>query len=110
MKKPENFRKIDGVTFTTKTNNEYKFSVDTPKGDMLWIFAQPDNTAYSLAFVIDWETEVYQIRRAKNGDGKNWIDTIYSGGFTSQPMKTLSSFVDWVHHRVLEFEHNYNNL
>ena len=110
MKKPENFRKIDGVTFTTKTNNEYKFSVDTPKGNLLWIFSQPDTTTYSLAFVIDWEKEVYEIKRAWNGDGKNWVDTIHQGNFGKDSMKTLNSFVDWVHHRVLQFEHNYNNL
>ena len=110
MKKPENFRKIDGVKFTTKTNNEYKFSVDTPKGDMLWVFTKPDDTNYVLAFVIDWENEVYEIKRAKNGDGKNWIDVIHQGNFGKDSMKTLSSFVDWVHHRVLQFEHNYNNL
>ena len=26
MKKPENFRKIDGVTFATRTGTKYKFS------------------------------------------------------------------------------------
>ena len=110
MKRPENFRKIDGVTFTTKTNNEYKFSVDTPKGNLLWIFSQPDTSQYCLAFVIDWEKEVYEIRRAKNGYGKNWIDTIHQGNFTSQPMKTMNSFVDWAHNRIIQFEYNYNKL
>lgn len=110
MKRPENFRKIDGVTFTTKTNNEYKFSVDTPKGNLLWIFSQPDTSQYCLAFVIDWEKEVYEIKRAKNGDGKNWIDVIHQGNFTSQPMKTMNSFVDWAHNRIIQFEYNYNKL
>ena len=110
MKKPENFRKIDGVKFTTKTNNEYKFSVDTPKGNLLWIFSQPDTTTYSLAFVIDWEKEVYEIKRAKNGKGTNWIDTIHQGNFGKDSMKTMSSFVQWAHNRVIQFEHNYNNL
>ena len=110
MKKPENFRKIDGVTFTTRTGNKYKFSIDTPKGNLLWIFFQPDTTTYSLAFVIDWEKEVYEIRRAKNGDGKNWVDTIHQGNFGKDSMKTPNAFVDWVHYRVLQFEHEYNNL
>ena len=110
MKRPENFRKIDGVTFTTKTNNEYKFSVDTPKGNLLWIFSQPETSQYCLAFVIDWEKEVYEIKRAKNGDGKNWIDVIHQGNFTSQPMKTMNSFVDWAHNRIIQFEYNYNKL
>ena len=110
MKRPENFRKIDGVTFTTKTNNEYKFSVDTPKGNLLWIFSQPDTTTYSLAFVIDWEKEVYEIKRAKNGDGKNWIDVIHQGNFGKDSMETMSSFVIWTHNRVIQFEYYYNNL
>ena len=110
MKRPENFNKIDSVTFTTKTNNEYKFSVDTPKGNLLWIFSQPDTSQYCLAFVIDWEKEVYEIKRAKNGDGKNWIDVIHQGNFTSQPMKTMNSFVDWAHNRIIQFEYNYNKL
>ena len=110
MKRPENFRKIDGVTFTTKTNNEYKFSVDTPKGNLLWIFSQSLTSQYCLAFVIDWEKEVYEIKRAKNGDGKNWIDVIHQGNFTSQPMKTMNSFVDWAHNRIIQFEYNYNKL
>ena len=110
MKRPENFRKIDGVTFTTKTNNEYKFSVDTPKGNLLWIFSQPDTSQYCLAFVIDWEKEVYEIRRAKNGDGKNWIDTIHQGNFGKHSMETMSSFVIWAHNRVIQFEYYYNKL
>ena len=109
MKRPENFRKIDGVTFTTKTNNEYKFATDG-MGIELWVFQQPDTSKYCLAFVIDWENEVYEIRRAKNGDGKNWIDTIHQGNFTSQPMKTMNSFVDWAHNRILQFEYEYNKL
>ena len=110
MKRPENFRKIDGVTFTTKTNNEYKFSVDTPKGNLLWIFSQPDTTTYSLAFVIDWEKEVYEIKRAKNGYGKNWIDVIHQGNFGKDSMETMSSFVIWAHNRVIQFEYYYNKL
>jgi hypothetical protein len=110
MKRPENFRKIDGVKFATKTNNEYKFSVDTPKGNLLWIFSQPDTTTYSLAFVIDWEKEVYEIKRAKNGDGKNWIDVIHQGNFGKDSMETMSSFVIWAHNRVIQFEYYYNNL
>jgi hypothetical protein len=110
MKRPENFRKIDGVKFATKTNNEYKFSVDTPKGNLLWIFSQPDTTTYSLAFVIDWEKEVYEIKRAKNGDGKNWIDTIHQGNFGKHSMETMSSFVIWAANRVIQFENEYNKL
>ena len=109
MNQPENFRKIDGVTFTTKTNNEYKFATDG-RSPELWVFNQPDDSKYCLAFIIDWETEVYQIRRAENGKGVNWVDTLYSGGFTSQPMKTMSSFVDWAHHRILQYEYEYNKL
>ena len=110
MKKPENFRKIDGVSFQTKTGNTYKFSIDTGRSPVLWIFTKEDNTNYVLAFIMDWETETYEIKRVKNGDGMNWIDTIHSGNFTSQPMKTINSFTDWVHNRILQFEHNYNNL
>lgn len=113
MKRPENFRKIDGVKFATKTNNEYKFSIDTGRSPVLWVFKsynQYDDTNYVLAFVIDWENEVYEIKRAKNGDGMNWIDTIHQGNFGKDSMKTMSSFVIWAHNRVLQFEHNYNNL
>ena len=110
MKRPENFNKINSVTFTTKTNNEYKFSIDTGRSPVLWVFTKPDDTNYVLAFIMDWENEVYEIKRAKNGDGMNWIDTIHQGNFGKDSMKTMSSFVDWVHHRVLQFEHNYNNF
>ena len=109
MKKPENFTKIDGVKFATKTNNEYKFATDG-RSPELWVFQQPDTSKYCLAFVIDWEKEVYEIRRAENGKGVNWIDTIHQGNFTSEPMKTMSSFVDWVHHRIIQFEYEYNKL
>ena len=109
MKKPENFRKIDDVKFETRTGNKYKFSMNDVEPE-LWVFTEPDTSNYALAFVIDWENETYQIKRAKNGDGRNWIDTIYNGNFTSEPMKTINSFVDWAHNRVLQFEHYYNNL
>jgi hypothetical protein len=109
MKKPENFTKIDGVKFTTKTGNQYKFTTDG-MGSELWVFNQPDTSQYCLAFIIDWETETYEIKRAENGNGNNWVDKIHSGNFTSESMKTMSSFVDWAHHRVLQFEYNYNNL
>ena len=110
MKRPENFNKIDSVTFTTKTNNEYKFSIDTGRSPVLWVFTKPDDTNYVLAFIMDWETEVYQIRRAENGKGTNWVDTLHSGNFGKHSMETMSSFVIWAHHRVLQFEYNYNNL
>jgi hypothetical protein len=109
MKKPENFRKIDDLKFATRTGGKYKFSTNGVDPE-LWVFTQPDTSNYALAFVIDWENETYQIKRAKNGDGRNWIDTIHSGNFASESMKTINSFVDWAHNRVLQFEHNYNNL
>ncbi len=109
MKKPQNFRKIDDVKFSTRTGGEYKFSTNGVDPE-LWVFTQPDTTNYVLAFVIDWENETYQIKRAKNGDGRNWIDTIHNGNFASESMKTINSFVDWAHNRVLQFEHYYNKL
>ena len=109
MKRPENFRKIDGVKFTTKTSKNYMFNTDG-KSPELWVFNQPDDTKYVLAFVIDWENEVYEIRRAENGKGVNWIDTLHSGNFGKHSMKTISSFVDWAHNRILQFEYEYNKL
>ena len=109
MKKPVNFKKIDDVKFATRTGNKYKFSTNGVDPE-LWVFTLPDNSNYVLAFDIDWQNETYKIKRAKNGDGRNWIDTIYSGNFTSEPMKTINSFVDWAHNRVLQFEHYYNKL
>ena len=109
MNKPENFRKIDGVKFATKTGNEYKFATDGI-GVELWVFKQPDTTKYCLAFIIDWKTETYEIKRAENGKGTNWIDTLHSGNFGKHSMETMSSFVIWAHNRVLQFEHNYNKL
>lgn len=109
MKRPENFRKIDGVKFTTKTNNEYKFATDA-RSPELWVFNEPDNSKYCLAFLIDWETETYEIMRAENGKGNNWVDRIHSGNFGKDSMKTMSSFVDWAHHRILQFEYEYNKL
>ena len=109
MNKPENFRKIHGVKFTTKTGKKYSFHTDG-RSPELWVLDDTNNTKYALAFVIGWTTDTYQIQRAESGKGSNWIDTLHSGFFTSQSMKTINSFVDWAHHRVLEFEHNYNNL
>ena len=109
MKRPENFGKIDGVKFATKTKNEYKFVTDGI-GSELWVFNQPDTSQYCLAFIIDWETETYEIKRAENGNGNNWIDVLHSGNFGKHSMKTMSSFVIWAHHRVLQFEFCYNNL
>ena len=109
MKRPENFGKIDGVKFATKTKNEYKFVTDGI-GSELWVFNQPDTSQYCLAFIIDWETETYEIKRAENGNGNNWIDVLHSGNFGKHSMETMSSFVIWAHHRVLQFENEYNKL
>jgi hypothetical protein len=109
MKKPVNFRKIDDVKFATRTGNKYKFSTNGVDPE-LWVYTIPDNSIYVMAFVMDWENETYQIKRAENGDGRNWIDTIHTGNFTSKPMKTINSFVDWAHNRVIQFEYFYNNL
>ena len=109
MKKPENFRKIDGVTFATRTGNKYKFSFH-PFHPELWVYAQPDNSMYVIAFIIDWENETYEIKRVKNGDETNWIDTLHQGNFTSEPMKTINSFIDWAHNRVLQFEYTYKTF
>jgi hypothetical protein len=110
MKRPENFVKINDVPFSTRTGNKYKFSVDNHMGTILWVFRKPDDSNYCLALIMDWENNSYQIKRAKNGDGSNWIDTIHSGNFASESIKTINSFVDWAHNRILQFEHNYNHL
>lgn len=109
MNKPENFRKIHGVKFTTKTGNKYMFHTDG-RSPELWLLDDSNHTKYALAFIMDWETETYEIKRAESGNGSNWVDTIHSGNFTSEPMKTMSSFVDWAHHRILQFEYEYNKL
>lgn len=108
MKKPENFNKINGVKFTTKTGYEYKFASDG-KSPELWVFNEPDDTTYVLAFVIDWTNEAYEIKRAGNGKGTNWIDTLHTGNFSKEKMTTMQSFIDWAHWRVTEFEYYYNN-
>ena len=63
MNKPENFRKIHGVKFTTKTGKKYSFFTDG-RSPELWVLDDDNNTKYALAFVIDWKTETYQIKRA----------------------------------------------
>lgn len=109
MNKPENFRKIHGIKFTTKTGNKYTFHTDG-RSPELWVLDDSNHTKYALAFIIDWKTETYEIKRAESGKGSNWVDTIHQGNFGKDSMKTLGSFVDWSHHRVLQFEHNYNKL
>ena len=107
MRKPENFRKIDDVKFATRTGGKYKFSTNGVDPE-LWVYAQPDNSIYVMAFIMDWENNTYQIKRAENGNGNNWIDTIHMGNYTSEPMKTINSFIDWAHNRIIQFEHLYN--
>jgi hypothetical protein len=107
MNKPENFRKIDDKKFKTPSGYEYKFSTDG-RSPELWVFRQPDTTNYVLAFVIDWENETYEIKRAGNGKGTNWIDTIHQGNYTKQTMKSIDSFTDWVRNRVRTFETEYD--
>ena len=109
MNKPENFRKIHGVKFTTKTGKKYSFHTDG-RSPELWVLDEYNHTKYALAFVIDWKTETYEIKRAESGKGSNWIDTIHQGNFGKDIMKTLSSFVDWAHDRILQFEYEYNKL
>ena len=109
MNKPENFRKIHGIKFTTKAGNKYTFHTDG-RSPELWVLDDNNHTKYALAFVIDWKTETYEIKRAESGKGSNWIDTIHQGNFGKDSMKTLSSFVDWSHDRILQFEYEYNKL
>ena len=109
MNKPENFRKIHGVKFTTKTGKKYSFFT-TNTSPILWVFKQPDTTKYCLAFIIDWKTETYEIKRVENGKGTNWIDVLHSGNFGKHSMETMSSFVIWAHNRVIQFEYYYNKL
>ena len=110
MKRPENFRKIQCITFGTKSGSTYKFSVDTNDDSILWVFPKPDNTKYSLAFCFDWKNETYEIKRAESGNGKNWEDTLHRGNYTIQPMKTMDSFIDWIYNRIIQFEYYYNKL
>ena len=110
MKRPNNFDKIHGITFGTKSGTTYRFSVDTEDNSVLWVFPKPDNTKYALAFCIDWKNESYEIKRAESGNGKNWEDILHRGNYSSEPMKTMDSFVDWIHYRVNEFEWCYNRL
>ena len=107
MNKPENFRKIDSKTFNTPSGYEYKFSTDGFSPE-LWVFRQPDTTAYCLAFVIDWKAQTYAIRKAGNGNGTNWVNNVHSGNFASEIMKTLDSFIEWARYRVETFETEYD--
>jgi len=107
MNKPENFRKIDDKKFKTPSGYEYKFSTDG-RSPELWVFRQPDTTNYVLAFIMNWENETYEIKRAGNGNGTNWIDTIHQGNYTKQAIKSIDSFIDWVRNRVRTFETEYN--
>jgi len=107
MKKPQNFKKIDDIKFKTATGNEYKFSTNGLEPE-LWVFAQPDTTNYCLAIIIDWEKETYQIKRAKNGDGRNWIDELHNGNFVSDTFKSMDGFIEWVKYRI-EMLGNYYN-
>jgi hypothetical protein len=107
MNKPENFRKIDDKRFNTPSGYEYKFSTDG-RSPELWVFRQPDTTSYVLAFIINWETERYEVKRAVNGKGTDWIDTLHSGNFGKGAMKTMNSFVEWITYRVAMWEEKYN--
>jgi len=107
MNKPENFKKIDDKRFKTPSGYEYKFSTDG-RSPELWVFRQPDTTNYVLAFIMNWENETYEIKRAGNGNGTDWIDTIYQGNYTKQAIKSIDSFIDWVRNRVRTFETEYN--
>lgn len=109
MKKPENFGKIDNRTFATRMGNEYKFSTNGVDPE-LWVFRQPDTTNYVLAFVMDWQFETYQIKTAKNGDGRNWIGTLHSGNYSRETMRTLDSFIQWVNYRIEMFETAFDKL
>lgn len=109
MNKPENFGKIYGINFRTKTGNKYMFHTDAASS-VLWVLDYNNHTKYALAFIIDWKTETYEIKRAESGKGSNWVDTIHQGNFGKDSMKTMSSFVDWAHRRILQFEYEYNIL
>jgi len=107
MNKPENFRKIDDKRFNTPSGYEYKFSTDGISPE-LWVFRQPDDTNYVLAFIIDWENETYEIKRAGNGKGTNWIDTLHKGIYAKGTMKTINSFTEWVKTRIESYETEYD--
>lgn len=109
MKQPKNFRNIVGIKFTTARGNDYKFATDG-KSPELWVFNQPDTTKYCLAFIIDWENETYEIKRAKNGSGTNWIDVLHNGNFVSDTFKTMDGFVEWIKYRIEMFGDFYNKL
>lgn len=109
MKKPVNFKKIDDMTFATRTGSKYKFSTNDIDPE-LWVFRQPDTTNYVLAFVMDWQFETYQIKTAKNGDGRNWIGTLHSGNYSRETMRTLDSFIQWVNYRIEMFETAFDKL
>jgi len=107
MRKPKNFRKIDGIAFTLRTGNKYMFQTDGISPE-LWVFREPDDTPHVLAFIMNWENETYEIKRAGNGKGTNWVETIHKGVYTIEPMRKMNTFIDWVQHRVAEFETFYN--
>ena len=106
MKRPENFRKIDDVLFKTLSDNNYKFSFNG--NDILWAFSVPDDTTYCLAFVFHWKLNIYEIKRAVNGAGTIWTDTLHVGTFHKGNMKTMADFIDWVKSLINHYEKYYN--
>jgi len=106
MNRPINFRKINNTKFTTSKGYEYTFSTNGVEPE-LWVFRFPDNTNNVLAFIMIWEYQRYEIRKAGNGKGTNWIDTLHKGCFDKATMKTMDSFTDWVKDRIEHFESQY---
>ena len=107
MNRPINFRKINNTKFTTSEGYEYSFQTDG-RSPELWVFRFPDNTKNVLAFIMNWENQSYEIKRAGNGKGTNWIDTLHKGSFDKATMKTMESFTDWVKDRIEHFETQYD--
>ena len=107
MRRPINFNKIEGREFKLLSGAEYRFNYNG-KEDIVWSFRQPDTTPYVLAFIFHWDTNFFEIKRAKNNDGTNWIDTLYTGYFHRENMKTLVAFMDWISSMVHYYENYYH--
>lgn len=99
MKIPENFRKL--VHQKELTINGTKFFLDCcqQREGSVWLFQSDNNVSnailkgITLYFKFDWNTQTYNVRRCKLGEGTTGTDIALNCIFDKREVQSLQRFI-----------------
>lgn len=96
--KPQNFEKIEGMSFEIDTRN-FHTEIDVKNSNNLWVFADDGNVMlgkYCIQFIINWSEFKINMRKCLLGKGDEGEDIFIGLPISISNFRTPIAFIDLV--------------